>query len=54
MLLDFLSGRFNNIERAEIDEGWYWENIESNDLYGFNSDTLTSAILALSKGCVIE
>ena len=40
MLRDFLNGKFNDTERTEVDEDWYWDNIESNSLYGHSSDTM--------------
>lgn len=47
MLKKFLNGEFNDLERMEVDEDWYWDNIESNDLYGHASDTMR---IALQKG----
>ena len=47
MLNDFLNGKFNDLDRMEDDEDWYWENVESNDLYGYASDTMQ---IALQKG----
>lgn len=44
MLNSFLDGKFNDVERMEVDEDWYWENVESNDLYGCISDTMQIAL----------
>lgn len=46
-VIDFLTGIFN--DNPDDIEGWYWENVEDNDLYGFRSDTLTSFILEASN-----
>ena len=40
----FLSGQYNETEREEEDEGWYWENVDSNDLYGCASNTMREAL----------
>ena len=44
MLKKFLSGGFNDLERMEVDEDWYWDNVEGNDLYGYASDTMRKAL----------
>lgn len=44
MLNSFLDGKFNDVERMEVDEDWYWENVESNDLYGYASNTMQIAL----------
>lgn len=41
---EFLSGKFNDEERKEIDEDWYWENQPDNDLYGRFSPTMKSEL----------
>ena len=48
MLEKFLSGGFNDLERMEVDEDWYWDNIEINDLYGYASDTMQNALEKLN------
>ena len=48
MLEKFLSGGFNDLERMEVDEDWYWDNIERNDLYGYASDTMQNALEKLN------
>ena len=39
----FLTGDYNEDLETEID-GWYWENVEDNDLYGLASDTMKRAL----------
>ena len=39
----FLGGDYND-EPSEDDDGWYWENCEDNDLYGYSSDTMRLAL----------
>ena len=44
----FLTGVFNEIDRQcleDEDEDWYWENAESNDLYGYSSNTMREALV---------
>lgn len=41
---EFLSGKFNDEERKEVDEDWYWENQHDNDLYGRFSPTMKSEL----------
>lgn len=48
-LMDFLNGEYNDTLRADEDEDWYWDTIESNDLYGYKSNTMREA-LAEMKG----
>lgn len=45
MLNGFLSGEFNDTWRSEDDEDWYWDNVESNDLYRCVSNTMREALL---------
>ena len=52
MLGKFLSGGFNDLERMEVDEDWYWDNIERNDLYGYASDTMQNALEKLNVGVI--
>lgn len=40
----FLSGEYNETERADEDDDWYWENVEDNDLYGYPSNTMKEAL----------
>ena len=40
----FLDGDYNETEREEVDEDWYWENVEDNDLYGYVSSTMRDAL----------
>ena len=44
----FLTGDYNEDLEWEVD-GWYWENVEDNDLYGYASNTMREA-LAEMKG----
>lgn len=48
-LKSFLSGDYNDTERTEEDEDWYWENVEINDLYGYVSHTMIDALFELKK-----
>lgn len=45
----FLDGEYNETEREETDDDWYWENVEDNDLYGYKSNTMKE-VLAEMKG----
>lgn len=46
----FLSGQYNEIERQDEDYGWYWENVEDNDLYGYSSNTMREGLAKLKRG----
>lgn len=48
MLWKFLQGHFNDTEQ---EDGWYWENVEDNDLYGgwCKSDTMRRALAEFKK-----
>lgn len=41
----FLSGEYNETERTDVDDDWYWENVEDNDLYGYKSNTMKEALI---------
>ena len=45
----FLDGDYNETEREEVDDDWYWENVEDNNLYGYASNTMRE-VLAEMKG----
>ena len=40
----FLAGMYNETERMDEDDDWYWENVEDNDLYGYPSNTMREAL----------
>jgi hypothetical protein len=37
------------MERTEEDEDWYWENVECNNLYGYESNTMKEALVEFNK-----
>ena len=45
----FLSGDYNDMEKTEEDEDWYWENVECNNLYGYESNTMKEALVEFKK-----
>ena len=49
ILSDFLNGASNDTFKEDEGDGWYWENVEDNDLYGYPSNTMKEA-LAEIKG----
>ena len=49
-LKEFLNGEYNDTCRAEDDEDWYWDIIESNDLYGRKSNTMREALAEMQRG----
>jgi hypothetical protein len=51
-LSQFLKGCYNEKpdEDDEDNEGWYWENMEDNDLYGYPSNTMRKALAELKGG----
>ena len=53
MLEKFLSGGFNDLERMEVDEDWYWNNEENNDLYGYASDTMRKTLEKLNMEVIV-
>lgn len=46
----FLEGDYNDTWREEEDDGWYWENVEDNDLYGYPSNTMREALVEMKRG----
>lgn len=43
-LRHFLQGTYNDVFIEEEDDGWYWENVKDNDLYGCKSNTMLEAL----------
>lgn len=48
-LSQFLEGCYNE-KPDEDDEGWYWEDMEDNDLYGYPSNTMREVLAELKGG----
>lgn len=44
----FLTGDYNESLETEVD-GWYWENVKDNDLYGVTSNTMSEALKEIKE-----